>query len=61
MARFKALKLTKTDAGQTAEVVDFDEAELMEGDVTVRVTTPPSTTRMGLPSPARGRWCGAGR
>ncbi len=60
MARFKALKLTKTDAGQTAEVVDFDEAELMEGDVTVRVTHSTVNYKDGLAVTGKGpvvrRW-----
>ncbi len=37
MATFRAVRIDKTDAGQTARLVDFDEAELMDGDVTVRV------------------------
>ena len=38
MTTFKALRIDKTDAGQSVEVVRFPEAELMDGDVTVRVT-----------------------
>lgn len=38
MASFKAVRIDKTDAGSTAAYVDFDEADLMDGDVTVRVT-----------------------
>ena len=37
MAAFKAIVIEKSDGGQTAGLVDFDEANLMEGDVTVRV------------------------
>ena len=37
MATFRAIRIDKTDAGQTARLVDFDESELMDGDVTVRV------------------------
>ena len=37
MATFKAILIEKADAGQKAGLVDFDEAQLMEGDVTVRV------------------------
>ena len=37
MATFKALLVEKTDAGQKAGLVDFDEKDLMDGDVTVRV------------------------
>jgi acrylyl-CoA reductase (NADPH) len=35
---FRAIRADKTDAGQTVRFVDMDEAELMDGDVTVRVT-----------------------
>ena len=34
----KALRIDKTDAGTKAALVDFDEADLMPGDVTVRVS-----------------------
>lgn len=34
----KALRIDKTDDGTKAAIVDFDEGELMEGDVTVRVS-----------------------
>ena len=37
MATFKAIRIDKADKGTTAALVQFDEAELMEGDVTVRV------------------------
>ena len=37
MTTFKAIVIEKTDGGQTAGLVDFDEANLMDGDVTVRV------------------------
>jgi acrylyl-CoA reductase (NADPH) len=37
MATFKAIVINKTDAGQTVRLTDFDEQELMDGDVTVRV------------------------
>jgi acrylyl-CoA reductase (NADPH) len=37
MPCFKAIVITKTDAGQTAQLTDFDEKDLMDGDVTVRV------------------------
>jgi acrylyl-CoA reductase (NADPH) len=37
MATFKAILIEKADAGQKVGLVDFDEAQLMEGDVTVRV------------------------
>lgn len=35
---FRALRLNKTDAGQTHEFVELTEADLMEGDVTVSVS-----------------------
>ena len=37
MATFKAIRIDKAEKGTTAALVQFDEADLMEGDVTVRV------------------------
>src|SRR6516164_6592893 len=37
MATFKAIVIDKADTGQTVRVTDFDEKDLMDGDVTVRV------------------------
>lgn len=37
MATFKAIVIEKADGGTKAALADFDEANLMEGDVTVRV------------------------
>ncbi len=34
---FRAIRVSKTDAGQTVELADLTEADLMEGDVTVDV------------------------
>src|SRR5580693_8759512 len=34
---FRAIRLVKTDAGQETRFVELTEADLMEGDVTVRV------------------------
>jgi acrylyl-CoA reductase (NADPH) len=34
---FKAIKIEKTDSGQSVALTDFDEKDLMDGDVTVRV------------------------
>jgi acrylyl-CoA reductase (NADPH) len=34
---FKAIKIEKTDGAQNVALTDFDEKDLMEGDVTVRV------------------------
>jgi len=36
MPTFKAIVIDKTDAGQTARLTDFDDKDLMEGDVTFR-------------------------
>ncbi|QIO35681.1 MDR family oxidoreductase [Bradyrhizobium sp. 1(2017)] len=37
MGTFKAIRIDKADKGTTAQLTQFDEAELMDGDVTVRV------------------------
>ena len=37
MGTFKAIRINKADPGQTVALVDFDETDLMEGEVTVRV------------------------
>src|SRR6202045_4525148 len=37
MTTFKAIVIDKADAGQTVRLTDFDEAELMDGDVIVQV------------------------
>jgi acrylyl-CoA reductase (NADPH) len=37
VASFKAIVITKSEAGQTVGLADFDEKDLMEGDVTFRV------------------------
>ncbi len=37
MSTFKAIVIEKSDNGQTVSLTDFDEAKLMEGDVTVGV------------------------
>jgi acrylyl-CoA reductase (NADPH) len=38
MGAFRAVVIDKTESGQTVELRDFDEADLMDGDVTVRVS-----------------------
>jgi acrylyl-CoA reductase (NADPH) len=38
MTKFKAIRIDKDSSGYRAAFSDFDETELMEGDVTVRVT-----------------------
>jgi acrylyl-CoA reductase (NADPH) len=35
---FRAIRADKTDAGQVVKLVDMDESELMDGDVTIGVT-----------------------
>jgi acrylyl-CoA reductase (NADPH) len=37
VSTFKALVIDKNDGGQKVGLTDFDEANLMDGDVTVRV------------------------
>ena len=37
MAKFKAIVIEKAEGGSKAALADFDEKDLMEGDVTVRV------------------------
>ena len=37
MATFKAIVIEKTDEGQAVALKDFDEKDLMDGDVTIRV------------------------
>lgn len=37
MATFKAIRIDKGEGGQTVALADFDEADLMPGDVTVRI------------------------
>jgi acrylyl-CoA reductase (NADPH) len=37
MPSFKAIVIDKTEAGQTVALTDFDEKNLMDGDVTVRI------------------------
>src|ERR1700742_2393366 len=37
MATFKAIRIDKAEKGTTVALTQFDEAELMDGDVTVRI------------------------
>src|ERR1051326_7417605 len=37
MASFKAIRIDKVEKGQSVALVDFDEKDLMDGDVTVGV------------------------
>jgi len=38
MSTFRALRIDKAETGQTISAVDFNEADLMDGDVVVRVS-----------------------
>ena len=38
MSTFKAIRIDKTETGQQVRIVDFDEADLMDGDVDVRIS-----------------------
>jgi acrylyl-CoA reductase (NADPH) len=48
MAGFRALLIDKTDAGQSTRFTDFAEADLMDGNVTVRVTHSTMNYKDGL-------------
>ena len=60
MSTFNAYLLTKTDDGQTLEWTEVDEADLMDGDVTVEVTHSSLNFKDGLAitgsSPVVRRW-----
>jgi acrylyl-CoA reductase (NADPH) len=51
---FRALLVSKTDTGQKAEIVDFNEADLMEGDVTVDVSHSSVNYKDGLAVTGKG-------
>ena len=57
---FKAIRVDKSDGGQTVGLVDFDEADLMDGDVTVRITHSTVNYKDGLAltgkAPVVRRW-----
>ena len=38
MSSFKAIRIDKTDSGTSAAYVDFSDSDLMDGDVTVRIS-----------------------
>jgi acrylyl-CoA reductase (NADPH) len=38
MGTFRALRIDKADGGQSVSAVDFEEADLMDGDVVVRIS-----------------------
>jgi acrylyl-CoA reductase (NADPH) len=60
MATFKAILIEKADSGQKVGLVNFDEAQLMEGDVTVRVEWSTVNYKDGLAMTGKGpvvrRW-----
>lgn len=54
MATFKAITIEKTDGGTRAALTDFDEANLMDGDVTVRVEYSTVNYKDGLAITGKG-------
>ena len=51
---FKAILISKTDSAQTAQVTDVDDAQLPEGDVTVRVEYSTVNYKDGLAITGKG-------
>ncbi|MFT3989441.1 MDR family oxidoreductase [Aestuariivirga sp.] len=51
---FRALVVSKTETGQQAGITDFDEANLMEGDVTVAVSHSSVNYKDGLAVTGKG-------
>ncbi len=60
LQQFEALLLTKTDAGPSAAWTQISESDLMDGDVTVRVTHSTVNYKDGLAITGKGpvvrRW-----
>jgi acrylyl-CoA reductase (NADPH) len=60
MSRFRALLVSKTEAGQKAEITTLTEADLMEGDVTIKVEHSSVNYKDGLAVTGKGpiirRW-----
>jgi acrylyl-CoA reductase (NADPH) len=54
VAVFKAIVVEKTDSGTKAALADFDEANLMDGDVTVRVEYSTLNYKDGLAVTGKG-------
>jgi acrylyl-CoA reductase (NADPH) len=54
LATFKAIVIDKGEAGQTVRLTDFDEKDLMEGDVTVRVEWSTVNYKDGLAITGKG-------
>ena len=48
MSTFKAIRIDKDDQGYRAGLVQFDEKDLMEGDVTVAVSHSTVNYKNGL-------------
>ena len=73
VSNFKAIVVNKADAGQSVALTEFDEAALMDGDVTFRVEWSTLNYKDGLavtgkapvvrrfPMIAGHRWCRHGR
>ena len=59
MGPFKAIVIAEKDAQATLAV--FGEANLMDGDVTVRVEYSTVNYKSGLAVTGKGRWCAAFR
>ncbi len=57
MSTFRAIRIDKAEKATTAAFVDFDDAELMEGDVDIRVSHSSLTSRTGWRSPASRLSC----
>lgn len=57
---FRAIQITKSEAGQSVAIVDLTDADLMEGDVTLRVTHSTVNYKDGLAitgkAPVVRRW-----
>jgi acrylyl-CoA reductase (NADPH) len=51
---FRAIRVSKTDAGQQTQIIDLTEADLMEGDVTVAVQYSTVNYKDGLALTGRG-------
>jgi acrylyl-CoA reductase (NADPH) len=54
LATFKAVVIDKGEAGQTVRLAEFDEKDLMEGDVTVRVEWSTVNYKDGLAITGKG-------
>jgi acrylyl-CoA reductase (NADPH) len=54
LPKFKAIVITKTEGGTAAALTDFDDAELMDGDVTLRPQWSTVNYKDGLAITAKG-------